>query len=120
MPPLRMIQAASHGVWVLTLQRSHPAIHSIPFGGAVTGKMISGKQVLKQTITREEALIAHTRSNAPFLFQEANLGSLTPAKYADLLILDRSPSLRTKLKTSSLFLQWSAARSCMGAPISKV
>jgi len=87
---------------------------------AVAGKMISGKQVLKQTFTREEALIAHTRSNAPFLFQEANLGSLTPAKYADLLILDRSPSLRTKLKTSSLFLQWSAARSCMGAPISKV
>ena len=51
--------------------------------------MIGGKQVLKQTITREEALIAHTRSNAPFLFQEANLGSLTPGKYADLLILDR-------------------------------
>src|SRR4029079_327760 len=56
---------------------------------AVTGKMIGGKQVLKQPITREEALIAHTRSNAPFLFQEANLGSLTPGKYADLLVLDR-------------------------------
>ena len=51
--------------------------------------MIGGKQVLKQTITREEAGREHTRSNAPCLFQEANLGSLTPGKYADLLILDR-------------------------------
>jgi predicted amidohydrolase YtcJ len=47
------------------------------------------KQVLKQTITREEALIAHTRANAPFLFREGNLGSLAPGKYADLLVLDR-------------------------------
>ena len=37
----------------------------------------------------EEALIAHTRSNAYFLFQEGNLGSLTPGRYADLLVLDR-------------------------------
>ena len=51
--------------------------------------MIGGKQVLKQTITREEALIAHTRSNSPFMFQESNLGSLAPGKYADLLVLDR-------------------------------
>ena len=34
-------------------------------------------------------LIAYTRSNAPFLFQEGNLGSLSAGKYADLLILDR-------------------------------
>jgi len=34
-------------------------------------------------------LIAHTRSNAFILFQEANLGSLAPGKYADLLVLDR-------------------------------
>ncbi len=44
---------------------------------------------LRQTITREEALIARTRSNAPFLFQEANLGSLAPDKYVDLVVLDR-------------------------------
>ncbi|HSJ42634.1 MAG TPA: amidohydrolase family protein, partial [Xanthobacteraceae bacterium] len=41
------------------------------------------------TITREEALIAHTRSNAAVMFQEGNLGSLAPGKYADLLVLDR-------------------------------
>ena len=56
---------------------------------AVTGKMIGGRQVNRQTITREEALIAHTRSNASFVFQEGNLGSLAPGKYADLLVLDR-------------------------------
>jgi predicted amidohydrolase YtcJ len=55
----------------------------------VTGRMIGGRQVNRQTITREEALIAHTRSNAVFLFQEGNLGSLAPGKYADLLVLDR-------------------------------
>ena len=112
MPPLRMIQDS--GVpWGLGSDAT-AVTPSNPFytlWWAVTGKMIGGKQVLKQTITREEALIAHTRSNAPFLFQEANLGSLTPGKYADL---------RTKLKTLSQFLQWSAARSYMGAPISKI
>jgi predicted amidohydrolase YtcJ len=51
--------------------------------------MIGGKKVVRQTITREEALIAHTRSNAYFLFQEGNLGSLQAGKYADLLVLDR-------------------------------
>jgi predicted amidohydrolase YtcJ len=58
-------------------------------GFAMTGKMIGGRHVNRQTITRKEALIAHTRSNAYFLFQESNLGSLARGKYADLLILDR-------------------------------
>jgi predicted amidohydrolase YtcJ len=56
---------------------------------AVTGKMIGGRQVNRQTITREEALIAHTRNNAYIVFQESNLGSLQPGKYADLVVLDR-------------------------------
>ncbi len=90
MPPLRMIQDS--GIpWGLGSDAT-AVTPSNPFytlWWAVTGKMIGGKQVLKQTITREEALIAHTRSNAPFLFQEANLGSLAPGKYADLLVLDR-------------------------------
>ncbi len=51
--------------------------------------MIGGRHVNRQTVTREEALIAHTRSNAYFLFQESNLGSLARGKYADLLVLDR-------------------------------
>jgi len=56
---------------------------------AVTGRMVGGHHVNRQSISREEALIAHTRSNAFFLFQEGNLGSLAPGKYADLLVLDR-------------------------------
>ena len=51
--------------------------------------MIGGRQVNRQHITREEALIAHTRSNAYFLFQESNLGSIASGKYADLLVLDQ-------------------------------
>ena len=56
---------------------------------AVTGKMIGGRQVNRQTITREEALIAHTRNNAFILFEEGNLGSIQNGKYADLVVLDR-------------------------------
>jgi len=50
---------------------------------------VGGQHVNRQSVSREEALIAHTRANAFFLFQEGNLGSLAPGKYADLLVLDR-------------------------------
>jgi predicted amidohydrolase YtcJ len=90
MPPLRLIQDS--GVpWGLGSDAT-AVTPSNPFytlWWAVTGNMIGGKHVLRETITREEALIAHTRSNAVFLFQEANIGSLAPGKYADLLVLDR-------------------------------
>ena len=56
---------------------------------AVTGKMVGGAKVLRQTISREDALIAHTRRNAYFVFQENNLGSIAPGKLADLVVLDR-------------------------------
>src|SRR5262249_36288564 len=56
---------------------------------AVTGKMVGGAKVLRQTISREDALIAHTRKNANFVFQENNLGSIQPGKLADMLVLDR-------------------------------
>jgi predicted amidohydrolase YtcJ len=58
-------------------------------GFAVTGKMVGGKVVNNQTISREDALIAHTRNNAYFLMQEDNLGSIAPGKLADLVVLDR-------------------------------
>jgi predicted amidohydrolase YtcJ len=90
MPPLRMVQDS--GVrWGLGSDAT-AVTPSNPFytlGWAVTGRMLGGFKVLKQTITREEALIAHTRSNAYFVFQEGNLGSLQKGKYADLLVLDR-------------------------------
>src|SRR5205807_165997 len=56
---------------------------------AVTGKMTSGLKVMRQTISREDALIAFTRRNAFFVFQEDNLGALQPGKFADLVVLDR-------------------------------
>jgi predicted amidohydrolase YtcJ len=90
MPPFRRIQDS--GIhWGLGSDAT-AVTTSNPFytlGLAVTGEMIGGTKVNRQTITREEALIAHTRSNAFFLFQEGNLGSLAPGKYADLLVLDR-------------------------------
>ena len=90
MPPFRRIQDS--GIhWGLGSDAT-AVTTSNPFytlSLAVTGKMIGGREVNRQTITREEALIAHTRSNAHFLFQEADLGSLARGKYADLLVLDR-------------------------------
>jgi len=90
MPPLGLVQAS--GVpWGLGSDATAvtPANPFYTLWWAVTGKMLGGKKVLADTITREQALIAHTRSNAAFLFQEANLGALAPGKYADLLVLDR-------------------------------
>jgi predicted amidohydrolase YtcJ len=90
MPPFRRIQDS--GIhWGLGSDAT-AVTTSNPFytlSLAVTGRMVGGREVNRQTITREEALIAHTRSNALFLFQEGNLGSLSPGRYADLLVLDR-------------------------------
>src|SRR5258706_10383313 len=84
MPPFRIIQDS--GIhWGLGSDAT-AVTTSNPFytlSLAVTGKMIGGRQVNRQSITREEALIAHTRSNASFVFQEGNLGSLAPGKFAD-------------------------------------
>ena len=90
MPPVRMIQDSGI-MWGLgsdaTAVTTSDPFFTLWF--AVTGKMIGGRQVNRQTITREEALIAHTRNNAYIVFQESNLGSLQPGKYADLVVLDR-------------------------------
>ncbi len=56
---------------------------------AVTGQSLGGAQILDDPLTREEALIAHTRSNAHLIFRENQLGSLRPGLLADLLVLDR-------------------------------
>ncbi len=56
---------------------------------AVTGKSLTGVVVMPETVSREAALIAHTRSNAYLLNKERVLGSLEPGKYADLVVLDR-------------------------------
>lgn len=90
MPPLSTIQ--NSGIqWGLgtdgtAANQTHP-FTTLYF--AVTGKMVGGTKVLRQTISREDALLAHTRKNSYLVFQEDNLGSLQPGKLADLLVLDR-------------------------------
>jgi predicted amidohydrolase YtcJ len=90
MPPFRRVQDSGI-LWGLgsdatAVTTSNP-FYTLAF--AVTGKMVGGHHVNRQSITREEALIAHTRNNAFILFQENQIGSLAPGKYADLLVLDR-------------------------------
>lgn len=61
-------------------------------GWAVTGRLLgapNGQLVMKYPISREDALIAHTRSNAYILNRENDLGSVAPGKLADLFITDR-------------------------------
>ena len=68
--------------------------HYSPFvtlGWVVSGLDTGGNRVLDETLTREEALIAHTRSNAYLFFQEKSLGSLEAGKQADLVVLDFGP-----------------------------
>ncbi|NBR27097.1 MAG: amidohydrolase [Betaproteobacteria bacterium] len=90
MPPFRRVQDSGIrwglGSDATAVTTSNP-FYTLSF--AVTGKMIGGRKVNRQSVTREEALIAHTRSNAAIVFQENNLGSIQNGKYADLLVLDR-------------------------------
>jgi predicted amidohydrolase YtcJ len=90
MAPLATIQASGI-TWGFGSDGSR-ANQILPFetlGWAVTGKMVGGKTVLRQPISREDALIAHTRKNAYLVFQENNLGSIQPGKLADMVVLDR-------------------------------
>ena len=90
MPPLATIQNSGI-LWGLGTDGT-AANQTLPFitlSFAVTGKMAGGMKVNRQTISREDALIAHTRKNAFFVFQEDNLGSIQPGKLADLVVLDR-------------------------------
>jgi predicted amidohydrolase YtcJ len=88
--PLRRI--ASSGV-VFGLGTDATIVsHYKPFvtlGWVVSGLDAGDNRVLDETLTREEALTAHTRSNAYLFFQEKALGSLEVGKQADLVVLDR-------------------------------
>ncbi|MGH9333319.1 MAG: amidohydrolase [Vicinamibacteria bacterium] len=90
MPPLRVIQDSGI-VWGLGSDGSR-ANQVLPFTTlrfAVTGRMAGGRRVIRQTLGREDALIAHTRSNALLLFQENQIGAIQPGKLADLVVLER-------------------------------
>jgi len=90
MPPLRMIQDSGI-LWGFHTDTNevnqYNPFYTLWF--ATTGKMVGGRVVNHQTITREEALIAHTRSNSFFVMREDDLGSIAPGKLADLVVMDR-------------------------------
>jgi predicted amidohydrolase YtcJ len=89
MPPLATIQNSGI-MWGFGTDAT-AANQYMPFvtlSYAVTGKL-GGVKVIRQTISREDALIAHTRKDAFFVFHEDDLGAIQPGKLADLVVLDR-------------------------------
>ena len=90
MPPLATIQDSGI-MWGFGTDGS-AANQYLPFTTlyfAVTGKMAGGTKVIRQTISREDALIAHTRKNAFLVFHEDDLGAIQSGKLADMVVLDR-------------------------------
>jgi predicted amidohydrolase YtcJ len=90
LPPLATIQKSGI-TWGLgsdgTAANQYLPMTALSF--AVTGKMAGGLKVIRQTIDREDALIAYTRKNAYFVLRENDLGSIQAGKLADLVVLDR-------------------------------
>jgi predicted amidohydrolase YtcJ len=90
MPPLREIQDSGI-MWGLGTDAFEVNQYR-PFQTlywAVTGKMVGGTVVNTHPVSREAALIAHTRSNAYLFFRENDLGSIQAGRFADLVVLDR-------------------------------
>jgi predicted amidohydrolase YtcJ len=90
--PVRLIQDSGI-VWGMgsdgTVVATYNPFHTIwEFtSGKVYPDLVKYKP--NEVLTRQEALIAHTRSNAYILFMEQDLGSLEVGKLADLVVLDR-------------------------------
>ena len=90
MPPLRLVQDSGVTYGLGTDGTKAAQINPfVTLWWATTGRMLNGTVITKEVLTREEALIAHTRSNALMIFQEANLGAIRPGFLADMVILDR-------------------------------
>ena len=90
MPPLKAIQDSGvqwgFGTDAFEVNQYRPVT---TLWWAVTGKMVGGKVVNHQPISREDALVAYTRKNAYFIFRENDLGSIQMGKLADLVVIDR-------------------------------
>lgn len=90
-PPIRWYQDS--GIPFGLGSDAQVVAHDSPFFTlywVVSGKDTSGQQYFRHgTLTREEALIAHTRSNAYLMHKEDLLGSIEVGKLADLVVIDR-------------------------------
>ena len=89
-PPLKLIRESGL-LWGIGTDATVVAPIN-PFFGLywlVTGKSLSGQVATHDTVSRDEALIAWTRSNAHFFFRENELGSIEPGKLADFVVLDK-------------------------------
>ncbi|MFQ5659829.1 MAG: amidohydrolase [Gammaproteobacteria bacterium] len=90
MPPLRQVQESGIVYGFGTDGTKDAQVNPfVTLWWATTGKMLNGSVITKEVLTREEALIAHTRSNAKILFREADLGAIKPGLLADMVVLDR-------------------------------
>lgn len=89
-PPIQYINDMG-AIWGLgsdgTVVSGHHPFQNL--GWAVSGLAKNGEKLLQATVSREDALRAHTINNAYMLFKENELGSLEAGKYADLVVLDR-------------------------------
>jgi len=90
MPPLRLVQDSGVTFGLSTDGTKASQINPfVALWWATTGKKLDGKVITRQPLTRQEALIAYTRSNAAMLFQENRIGAIKPGLLADLVVLDR-------------------------------
>lgn len=89
-PPIRKMQDSGI-VWGLGTDASVVSAYQpfITLGWVTTGKSINGKTINEEPVTREEALIAYTRSNAFLLHKENDIGTLEVGKLADIVVLDK-------------------------------
>ena len=73
------------------------------YASSVTRRMANGEQFFpEQSMTRMEALQSYTLGCAQAVFDEDELGSLTPGKRADLVVLDANPLTVPEAELSEL------------------
>lgn len=91
LPPIRLYQDS--GIPFGLGSDAQVVAHDSPFFTlywVVSGNDTSGQPYFTHgTLTREEALVAHTRSNAYLMHKEDILGSIEVGKLADLVVLDQ-------------------------------
>lgn len=103
-PPAKDINALG-GLWGLgsdgTTMASPNPFHTL--GWIVSGNTITGENLMHETVSREDALRAHTTNNAYLLFKENQLGSLEKGKRADFVVLNKDYMTVEKNEIENLY-----------------